>query len=780
MMRTKALVPTLLILTGLAANPTESARARDSLQYCNAVQNKVGFVRYPLGTIGAWSTAAGEVADVMTRVPKVYPCLNSVVVKPAKEDWRASITGDPSVLDLKYQATKPSGASATSITVSPHVSVFKVTFPVGAEPKYLVFDFSKAGVDDWAALNRWTNRSLTLADSRTIRATVGEPGHESAWYVIKFSAPCIGSGTISGPNTITAGATNVTGAAAGMYARFEAQTVTVAIAESFTSMDKAADLLAAEFTDFDSVHQRCRAAWNEVLGRVEIEGTENAKRMAYTALYTMYANVIDGSDGSCYLKYYPRPRSLASSAYWQFIGGFQSCCWDNWRAAYPFLMLAYPEVMTDVVNTYLARYQRDGCVDGIICLFTGPAGGHRNIRFSPALVAQASQSGVRADYAKLYAALKDNFSNEAYVPAALSTLGYETQPASGGKACSETLEWATSMDAMALLAKANGDLDRMRQFERLSKCYTNVWDSGNRVFRLKNADGTWGPMNNTNWTWNPNPQGLFEGTTEDWMFSVPHDPYGLMNLPGQERLVERIISYCLNDTWFNDYQYIYPYLLYHAGAPNEAQRIIRQSWVPMFEAGVMYEGVRPKPPHNGWQTHYTSNAGWLMCSMLGLYPVPAPPGQYVISSPAITRAVIHNGQSTTTLQTRNNSPDNIYVHSIKVDGKTYPCYMIPAQRLAAGARIELEMGNHPAQGLGDLYVGSADGLIRNAELVSASHLKYTIEATTTEATTKVHSRTKPLKVRVNGLEDRDWSYDATAKTATVRSTGTAAVEVWSK
>ena len=167
----------------------------------------------------------------------------------------------------------------------------------------------------------------------------------------------------------------------------------------------------------------------------------------------------------------------------------------------------------------------------------------------------------------------------------------------GGKACSETLEWATSMEAMALLAKANRDPAGLRRYERLSKVYTNVWDSTNQVFRLKNADGTWGPMNNTNWTWNPNPQGLFEGTTKDWMFSVPHDPYGLMNLPGQERLVERVVEYCLNDTWFNDYQYHYPYLLYYAGAPNEAQRILRQSWIPMFEAGVMYEGVRPKPPH---------------------------------------------------------------------------------------------------------------------------------------------------------------------------------------
>ncbi len=113
MRRRRAMAPALVILASLFANPTELAHARDNVQYCNAVQNKVGFIRHPLGTIVAWSTSSGEAADVMTRVPRIYPCLDSVVVKPAKEDWRASITGDPSVLTIKYQATTPSGAPGT-------------------------------------------------------------------------------------------------------------------------------------------------------------------------------------------------------------------------------------------------------------------------------------------------------------------------------------------------------------------------------------------------------------------------------------------------------------------------------------------------------------------------------------------------------------------------------------------------------------------------------------------------------------------------------------------
>jgi len=264
------------------------------------------------------------------------------------------------------------------------------------------------------------------------------------------------------------------------------------------------------------------------------------------------------------------------------------------------------------------------------------------------------------------------------------------------------------------------------------------------------------------------------------MFFVPHDPYGLINLPGQEQLVERVIDYCLNDTWFNDYQYHYPYLLYYARAANKGQRIIRDVWVPLFKGGVLYEGVKPKPPHNGWKTHYTSNAAWLLCSMLGLYPLSSPPGQYVISSPSIEKAVIHHGENSITVQTKNNTGDNIYIRSIKVDGKVYPCYMIPAQRLISGAKIDLEMGSDPTEGLGPLYISSSDGFVRSAELVSDSRLKCVIEAAVTEATTQIYSRMKPAKVLVNGKEAESWHYDDTNRTATIHTGGIAEIDVFLK
>lgn len=780
MMFFKSILPMAAVLFAFfPTSNTQSIYAQDNLKYCNAVQNDVGLIRYSLRKISVTSTEEGEIGDAMTLVPRVYPCLNSLVVKGAKDDWRASISGDPSMLVVNYEAKKPCGATKTAITVTPHVSVFKVTFPEGTQDKYLVFDFTKYRVDDWAALYKWTERTVTRIDDRTIQATIGEPGKIGAYYTIKFSVPCIGSGTIDSSGVIKEGAIKVTGTKLGIYARFDSPTVTVVIAGSYTSMGKAEEFLTSEVTDFDNVHQRCLSAWNQVLNHVEIEGSENSKRMAYSALYSMLVNIIDGSDGSVYLKYYSRPRSIASSAYWQFIGGFQSCCWDNFRTVYPFLMLSHPETMTDVVNTYLSRYQRDGIVAGNIGLFTGPTGGHISIRFTPVLIAEAQASGIQADYSKLYEALKDNFDNETYLPESFNKLGYITQPPSGGKACSHTLEFATSLHALAMLAKVNDDNTNMEKYLRLSKNYANLWDSSHMAFRVKNEDGSWGVVEYETNTWNPNPQGLFEGTTADWMFAVPHDPYGLIDLPGQKDFVKRVVNYSEKDTWFNDYQYNYPYLLYYADAANEAQKILRNVWIPLFKDGIIYEGVSPKPGYNPWKTHYTSNAGWLLCSMLGLYPMNAPSGQYIITSPAIEKAVIHHGDKAISVHAKNNSEENIYIRSIKVDGKNYPCYMIPAQRLTRGAKIELDMTSDPSLKLGSLYISSTDGFVQSVELVSDSRLKCVIEAAIIDATTKIYSKTKPVKVLVNGEKDKTWTYDEAKKTVTIQTAGTASIAVFS-
>ena len=129
------------------------------------------------------------------------------------------------------------------------------------------------------------------------------------------------------------------------------------------------------------------------------------------------------------------------------------------------------------------------------------------------------------------------------------------------------------------------------------------------------------------------------------------------------------------------------------------------------------------------------------------------------------------------VQAKNNSAENIYIKGIKLDGAVYPCYMIPARRLAGGARIELEMGGDPVAGLGDLYIGSSDGFVLSAGLAGKERLKCVVEAGAIEATTKIFSRTKPAQVLINGRPDPSCDYDEESRTTTIRSAGRASIEI---
>jgi putative alpha-1,2-mannosidase len=64
---------------------------------------------------------------------------------------------------------------------------------------------------------------------------------------------------------------------------------------------------------------------------------------------------------------------------------------------------------------------------------------------------------------------------------------------------------------------------------------------------------------------------------------------------------------------------------------------------------------------------------WFVLGALGLYPVNAATGVYLIGSPAVRRVWIHNPETRTafTIAAGNNSPDNVYIQSVELNGKTH-------------------------------------------------------------------------------------------------------------
>jgi len=71
---------------------------------------------------------------------------------------------------------------------------------------------------------------------------------------------------------------------------------------------------------------------------------------------------------------------------------------------------------------------------------------------------------------------------------------------------------------------------------------------------------------------------------------------------------------------------------------------------------------------------------------------------YAIGSPLFTKATVHleNGKKLV-IKARNNSPQNVYVQDLKVDGKPYHKTYLPHSLLADGAVLEFTMGPKPSK-----------------------------------------------------------------------------------
>jgi putative alpha-1,2-mannosidase len=94
-------------------------------------------------------------------------------------------------------------------------------------------------------------------------------------------------------------------------------------------------------------------------------------------------------------------------------------------------------------------------------------------------------------------------------------------------------------------------------------------------------------------------------------------------------------------------------------------------------------------------------SSWVVFAMMGFYPtVPGVPA-YCLGSPVFDRVTIHlkNGKTLRVIA-RNNSPDNKYIQSFRLNGQPSQRVWFRHADIANGGTLELEMGNLPNKILG--------------------------------------------------------------------------------
>ncbi|MBS1933512.1 MAG: glycoside hydrolase family 92 protein, partial [Bacteroidetes bacterium] len=94
-------------------------------------------------------------------------------------------------------------------------------------------------------------------------------------------------------------------------------------------------------------------------------------------------------------------------------------------------------------------------------------------------------------------------------------------------------------------------------------------------------------------------------------------------------------------------------------------------------------------------------SAWYIFSSLGFYPVFPANGAYVFGSPLFDKATVKVGTNKIfTVEVENNSPDNIYIQRVELNGKPYTKTYIMHSDIMKGGTLKFLMGNKPDMSYG--------------------------------------------------------------------------------
>ncbi|MCC9165778.1 GH92 family glycosyl hydrolase [Pontibacter harenae] len=509
---------------------------------------------------------------------------------------------------------------------------------------------------------------------------------------------------------------NHSGAVVGFKTK-KGKQVNLRVASSFISFDQAELNLKSELANdsFDVTKQKAKDIWNKTLNAIEVEGaTAEQMKTFYSCLYRtlFFPHKMYEINASGNIVHYS-PYTGETLPGYMFAGtGF----WDTFRALYPFLNLAYPSINKEMQEGLINDYKEGGWLPE----WSSP--GYANIMVgnnSASVVSDAYMKGLRGyDINTLYEALVHGANNAGPITAVgragveyYNKLGYVPYDVKINENAARTLEYAYDDFAIYQLAKAlNRPQSEIELYKKRSQNYRNLFDPSTGLMRGKNQDGTFqSPFNPFKWG-----DAFTEGNSWHYTWSVFHDVQGLVELMGgRKNFVAKLDSVfsmppVFDDSYYggviheiremqiaNMGQYAHGnqpiqhmiYLYNYAGEPWKAQYWIRETMDRMY---------KPTPDGYIGDEDNGQTSAWYVFSALGFYPVTPGIDQYVIGTPLFKKVTLNlqNGNKIV-INAPNNSSENKYVDSIKLNGKKYNKNWFSHSELIKGAKIGFDMSSTP-------------------------------------------------------------------------------------
>ena len=456
--------------------------------------------------------------------------------------------------------------------------------------------------------------------------------------------------------------------------------------------------------DFDVVKRAANDAWNQELGKININTSNSDDRTVfYTALYhTMVAPSVfsdvngeyRGADGDVHKG--------------DFINYTTLSLWDTYRAAHPLQTLIHRDRQHDIAQTMLHIYAQQGKLpvwhlmgNETDCMVGNPA-----IPVLADLVLKGFDVDPQAALAAMSAsAMLDERSmgllkQYGYIP-------YDLEPEK--ETVARGLEYALADWCIARVAEQAGDRQRYDYFNERSKSYRYYFDGRLQFMRGKDSKGnfrdaaSFDPLSTKHRN-----DDYCEGNAWQYTWLVPHDVKGLVGLFGGEKsFIQKLDSLFVVDGDLGDEaspdvsgligQYAHGnepshhilYMYHYVGQPWKASPLIRRVLREQYRNGL--DGL-------SGNEDVGQMSAWYVLSSIGLYQEEPAGGKYIIGTPLFNEACIDvDGGKTFTIRALNNSDENVYVQSATLNGKRYDKSYINYRDIVAGGTLQLIMGPKPSK-----------------------------------------------------------------------------------
>ncbi len=496
------------------------------------------------------------------------------------------------------------------------------------------------------------------------------------------------------------------------FGNIQGQPLEMKVGISFISCENAYENLMAE-TDgltFDDVRKNALNDWEEALSVIDMESRdEEIMTVFYTALYhsmIMPTNFTDVNGE--YLGFDKKVHTADGYTYRTDLS-----LWDTVRTTHSLYTLIAPEIQYDCLNSLVDMAEKGGALPRWAqgAGYAGSMlGDPANIMITESYLKGFTDFDVETAYSymKHSSEVKDTKVGRDYIDL-YNQYGYVPDDlAPADESVARTIEYSWEDAAIASLALALGYEEDAEKYYEKSMYYKNTFNPETKYFQARNSDGEFV------WNFNPYITSFYdavmikkfadcycEGSARQWRWNALHDIDGMIELFGSEEYFVDELNDFMEDAslnraaidpghgyWVGNQHDIHtPYLFSNAGRSDLTQYWVRWTLKNRFSSDI-----------NGLDGNDDGGtlSSWYIFSSMGFYPL-AGTDKYWIGSPNIDNATINLGNGKTlNIKAFNQSADNVYVYSVKLNGVELEGPYVTHEQLMEGGELVFYMSYTPA------------------------------------------------------------------------------------